>query len=72
MKYDLKKRIFLNDKFLVTNSIALVQKAYRSKYKSSTAPSRSTILGIVDNYKNSGSVDQKRVVAKKRLFEQMT
>ena len=66
MKYDLQKRIFLNGKFLTTNSIALVQRAYRTKYKSKTVPSRSTILGIVNNYKKTGSVDRKRIIARKK------
>ena len=65
MKYDLQKRIFLNEKFCVFQNITLVQRAYRAKYKSKIAPGRNTILGIVDNYKNSGSVDRKRVTAKK-------
>ena len=66
MKYDLQKRIFLNGKFLITNSIALVQRAYRRKYKSKTVPSWCTILGIVDNYKKTGPVDRKRIIARKK------
>ena len=66
MKYDLEKRIFLNNKFSVTKSIASVQRAYRAKYRSKTVPGRNTILGIVNNYKNSGSVDKKRIITRKK------
>lgn len=66
MKYELDKRIFLNDKYIQTQSIVLVQRAYRTKYKSKTAPSATTILNIAKNYKQTGSVDRKRIVGKKK------
>ena len=66
MKYNVEKRIFLNNKFLVTQRITLAQRSNRLKYLSKTGLCRSTILNIVTNYKNTVSVDWKRVIAKVR------
>ena len=64
MKYDLEKRVFLNEKFIKTQNIALVQSSFKDKYRSKQAPSQSTILN--KNYKNTGSVGRKQIIAKKR------
>jgi len=66
MKYDLEKRVFLNEKFIKTQNIALVQSSFKAKYRSKQAPSRSTILNINKNYINTGSVGRKQIIAKKR------
>jgi len=64
--YDLEKRIFLNDNYQKHKSISKVQKAYRTKYKSKTAPSASVIINIANNYKTTGSVQRRRCVTRKR------
>ncbi len=66
MKYSIEKRIFLNNEFTKKNNITLVQRAFRTKFKSQTAPDRKTIKNIVNNYNKTGSVDRKQVVGKKR------
>ena len=66
MKYSIEKRIFLNNEFTKKNNITLVQRAFRTKFKSQTVPHRKTILNIVNKYKKTGSVDRKRVVGRKR------
>ena len=52
MKYDIQKRIFLVKKYYEFQSFALVQRAYRSKYKNETTPSNNTILNMVSFKKN--------------------
>lgn len=64
--YSLEKRIFLNDNFQKFKSISKVQKAYRSTYKSKSAPSYSVIMNIVNNYKKTGSVARKRIASRRR------
>ncbi len=64
--YDIKKRIFINDNFAKLKSVSKVQKAYRSTYKSKSAPSYSVIMNIVRNYQQSGSVARKPVLSIKR------
>ena len=66
MKYDLEKRVFLNEKFIKTQNMALVQSSFKAKYRSKQAPSRSTILNINKNYINTGSVGRKQIIANKR------
>ena len=56
MKYDLKKRIFLVQKFYELKHICLIQRAYRTKYKSENAPQANTIKNIVSNFEKTGSV----------------
>ena len=71
--YDIKKRIFINDSFTRLKSVSKVQKAYRSNYKSKSAPSYSVIMNIVRNYNQSGSVARKPVLSrKKKQLEQIT
>ena len=47
MKYDIQKRIFLVKKYYEFQSIALVKRACRSRYKNETTPSNNTILNII-------------------------
>ena len=42
------EKIFMYNKYLVLGSTTLVQRARRTKYKSKTAPNRSTILSVVN------------------------
>jgi len=42
------EKIFMYNKYLVLGSTTLVQKAWGTKYKSKTAPNRSTISSVVD------------------------
>ena len=65
MKQDVEKRIFLKNKYNELKNITLVQRAYRKNYKCKQTPGSNTILNIVNNYNNTGSVDRKRVVNKK-------
>jgi hypothetical protein len=69
MKYDLEKRIFLNNKCIKLKNIAFVQSPYQVKYRCKTAPIRGIILSIVDNYKNNCSVERKQVVGRKRTVQ---
>ena len=56
MIYTPEEKIFMYNKYLVLRSTTLVQRAWRSKYKSKTAPNRSTISGVVNLFKKTGSV----------------
>jgi len=48
MLYTPVEKIFMYNKYLVLGSTTLVQKAWGTKYKSKTAPNRSTISSVVD------------------------
>jgi len=50
------EKIFMYNKYLVLGSTTLVQRAWRTKYKSKTAPNRSTILSVVNLFKKTGFV----------------
>ena len=51
MKYDIQKRIFLVKKYYEFQSIALVKRAYWSKYNNETTPSNITIFNMVSIFK---------------------
>jgi len=57
MKYDFKKRLFLAKKYEKFRNIACVQRAWRTKFKSSDAPNRSAILYNYNKLENTGSVN---------------
>ena len=50
MIYTPEEKIFMYNKYLVLRSTTLVQRAWRTKYKSKTAPNRSTISSVVFIY----------------------
>jgi hypothetical protein len=56
MIYTPEEKIFMYNKYLVLRSTTLVQRAWRTKYKSKTAPNRSTISSVVNLFKKTGSV----------------
>ena len=64
MKYDLEKPIFLLEKYIKFEKISTVQHAYRSKYKNEPVPDHSTIMGIVSEFKTTGSVLSKPSIKK--------
>ena len=68
MKYDIQKRVFLQKSFEKFKNYANVQRAYRTKYQSKTAPSICAIKNIISNYEKTGSVDRKRVVDKTKTM----
>ena len=47
MKYDMGKRAFLVKKFHEKKNFGLVKRAYRTKYKSKSAPEQKTIQRMV-------------------------
>ena len=57
MRYNIKEKIFINKKYAILNSISLVQKAWRSKYTVSNAPTHKAILNIVRKFEKNGSID---------------
>ena len=57
MKYDLKKRLFMEKNFDKFLKIASVQRAWRTKFKSKDAPSRHVILYNFNKLENTGSVN---------------
>ena len=56
MFYTPVEKIFMYNKYLVLGSTTLVQRAWRTKCKSKTAPNRSTISSVVNLFKKTGSV----------------
>jgi hypothetical protein len=64
--YDLEKRQFLYEKFLELKNSTLVQRAYRSKYKTTKAPSRNTIESIHSSFQITRSLVRKRPLSKKK------
>ncbi len=50
------EKIFMYNKYLVLGSTTLVQRAWRTKYKSKTAPNHSTILSVVNLFQKTGFV----------------
>jgi hypothetical protein len=77
MKYSLEIRVFLVKTFYSLQHISLVQKAFRTRFKSSDAPSVQTIKNLISNFEKTGSVShvapktknpsQKREMAKNQL-----
>ena len=51
MKYTLEEKMFMYKKYMSLGSPTLVQRAWRTKYVCSTAPSWSTIMMTVKNAK---------------------
>jgi len=70
--YNTEKRIFLNNSFQKLRSIAKVQRAYRTKYVCSSAPSGSVIKNIVSNYKKLVRSKENVVCRGKKQCEQKT
>jgi len=69
MLYDIEKRFFLATQYSRLESIALVQRAYRSKYHTKTAPSRSCILNIWSNFRETGSVATRTCYKRKKTVQ---
>ena len=77
MLYDIQKRIFLVQKYYELKQFTLVQRAFRTKYKSSTAPNQNTIINLINAFEKTGSVayvtinrkksNDKRIVAQNQL-----
>lgn len=66
MMYNLQIRQFLYEKYIELKNLTKVQRAYRTKYKTSRAPCRFTILNIARNFQNTGYVGRKRVHARRK------
>jgi len=77
MKHDLKKRVFLVQKYYNLMNISLVQRAWRTEFKNEKAPDAKVIKNIINSFEKTGSVihiphivrdpTQKRQEAKNRL-----
>ena len=77
MLYDIQKRIFLVQKYYEIKHFTLIQRAFRTKYKSSTAPNQNTIINLINDFEKIGSVafviinrkksSEKRIVAQNQL-----
>ena len=77
MKYSLEIRVFLVKTFYNLQHMSLVQRAFRTRFKSSDAPSVQTIKNLISNFEKTGSVghvapkpknpSQKREIAKNQL-----
>ena len=57
MKYDIEKRAFFVKKIYESKSVALVQRAWRSKYKNIKAPYANTIKSAVEKFEKIGSIN---------------
>jgi hypothetical protein len=56
MKFNIQERVFLVSKYFELKHIALVIRAWNSKYRNKKAPDHSTIRNIVSNFEKTGSV----------------
>jgi hypothetical protein len=56
MKYPLEEKMFMHKKYMSLGSPTLVQRAWRTKYVCSTAPSWSTIMMTAKQFEKTGSV----------------
>jgi hypothetical protein len=56
MKYDLKKRIFLVQKYYKLKSITLIQRSFSSNFKNEKAPTHKIISNIISCFEKTGSV----------------
>jgi len=75
MKYDLKKRIFLIQKFYQFGSISVVQRIFWTEYKNESAPSYSVKKNIASTFEKTGSVSHpspKRIKANSKREEAKT
>ena len=50
MRYDIEKRTFLERKFTELKSVTAVQRAFRTRFKSRSAPSGQTIKDIAKKF----------------------
>jgi len=70
MRYNTEEKIFITKKHAILNSVALVQRAWRSKFKNYKAPGRNTILKLAEKFNKTGSVDnlngKNRKISQKR------
>ncbi len=57
IRYNTEEKIFITKKYAILNSVALVQRAWRSKFKNYKAPARYTILKLAEKFSRTGSVD---------------
>jgi AraC-like DNA-binding protein len=82
MKYTIQERVFLVKKKYELKEMSLIQKAWRTEFVNSKAPSYTTIKNIVSNFEKTGSVahvppkrknpDPKREIAKNELEKMIT
>jgi hypothetical protein len=56
MKYTLEEKMFIYKKYMSLGSPTLVQRAWRTKYVCSTAPSWSTIMMTAKQFEKTGSI----------------
>lgn len=70
MKYTTEEKIFITNKYAISRSPAIVQRAWRTKFISSFAPSHATILRIAKQFEKTGSIinstQRKRNISQKR------
>jgi hypothetical protein len=70
MKYTFEDKMFMYKKYMSLGSPTLVQRAWRTKYVCSTAPSWSTIIMTAKKFEKTGSVinlqARKRNISPKR------
>ena len=57
IKYDIEKRTFLLKKMFELKSVTKVQRSWRTKYKSSNAPTTSMINTLVKKFNDTGLVE---------------
>ena len=57
MIYNTEEKIFISKKYTILRSPVLVQRAWRTKYITRTAPNSSTILSIANRFEKTGSVN---------------
>jgi len=56
MKYTIQERVFVVKKYYELKHISLIQKAWRTEFVKSKAPSDSAIKNMVTNFEKTGSV----------------
>jgi len=70
MRYNSEEKIFITKKHAILNSVALVQRAWRTKFKNYKAPKRNTIVKLAEKFNRTGSVDnltrKNRKISQKR------
>ena len=57
MRYDKEKHFFMTKKFIGLGNVTLVQRAWKTKFKNTKPPSRSTILGVGSKLEKTGSLN---------------
>ena len=65
MIYTHEKRFFLASKYARLENVTLVQRAYRTKYMTNTAPSHSVIMNIYNNFRKTGNLSYNCPISKK-------